>query len=122
MGREKFVLDFFELRILDVPSTWEKPRDNQMRFLLSTISEEYRRVAFDFAQGMKGNLTQIIRIERIQNISCYTQYSACRRDFKRRLNIDTEKSLYHSCNEQDIDSIINGVSNENFIDIHGKIV
>ena len=79
-----------------------------MRFLLAMTSDEYKPIAFDFARSMEGNCTQIIRIERIQNATSYRQYSACRRDFNRRLNIDTEKRLYYGCAEQAIDSIING--------------
>ncbi len=50
-----------------LPSTWEKSKENKMRFeLLSTVNG-YKSILTNFDQAMKGKYTQIIRTERIQN-------------------------------------------------------
>ncbi len=69
---------------------------------------------------MKGKYTQIVRIERIQNTRWYMQYLAHHTDFKRRLNMDTEKNLYHGCPQQAANSIIEDGFNRSFAGVNGK--
>ncbi len=71
---------------------------------------------------MKGKYTQIIRVERIQNERWYMQYLAHDKDFKRRLNTDTEKRLYHGCPEQAANSIIEDCFNRSFAGVNGKFI
>jgi hypothetical protein len=102
------------------PPTWEKSTTHKIRFTLSKTADEYQLPAFNFDQAMKGKYTQIIRIERIQNERWYMQYLVHHADFKRRLNIDTERRLYHGCSEQTANSIIEDGFNRSFAGVHGK--
>ena len=70
---------------------------------------------------MKGKNTQIIRIERIQNERWYMQYLAHRKEFKKRLGVDTEKRLYHGCPEAPANSIIQDCFNRSFAGVNGTL-
>jgi hypothetical protein len=109
-----------ESQLIQIPPTWEKSTENKKRFVLSTTSDEYKSIVSNFDQSMKGNYTNIIRIERIQNERWYMQYLAHSRDFKRRLNTDTEKRLYHGCPEQAANLIIEDCFNRSFAGVNGK--
>ncbi|CAF1460980.1 unnamed protein product, partial [Rotaria sp. Silwood1] len=102
-----------------LPTTWEKSTGNQLRFVVSTNSEEYKSVFKDFNKAMKGKYTEIIKIERIQNERWLLQYLAHSRDFKKRLRIDTEKRLYHGCPEKAANSIIQDCFNRSFAGVNG---
>ncbi len=91
-----------------------------MRFIVPNTSEEYRSVINNFDQIMRGKYAQIIRLERIQNERWYLQYLAHSRDFRKRLNADTEKRLYHGCPEQAANSIIEGCFNRSYAGINGN--
>lgn len=69
---------------------------------------------------MKGKYVQIVRIERIQNERCYMQYLAHLVDFNKRLNMDTERRLYHGCPQDAANSIINDGFNRRFAGVNGK--
>ncbi|CAF3207225.1 unnamed protein product [Rotaria sp. Silwood2] len=69
---------------------------------------------------MKENYTKITKIERIQNERWYMQYLAHKEDFERRLNMNTEKILYHVCPEQAAHSIIQDCFNRSFAGVNGK--
>jgi hypothetical protein len=69
---------------------------------------------------MKDNYTEIIRIERIQNERWYMQYVAHWKDFKKRLNADTERHLYHGCCEESCNPIIADGFNRSFAGVNGK--
>ncbi len=114
------ILDPSESNNSELPSTWEKPAENKIRFVVPNTSDEYRLILTNFDQTMKGKYTQIIRLERIQNERWYIQYLAHSRDFKKRLNTDTEKRLYHGCPEQAANSIIEGGFNRSYAGINGK--
>ena len=68
---------------------------------------------------MTGKYSQVIRIERIQNERCYIQYTVHKQDLEKRLNTDTEKSLYHGCPEEAAMSIVKDGFNRNFAGING---
>jgi hypothetical protein len=102
-----------------MPSTWEKSRENKIRFVLVTKSNEYKSILTDFQKTMNGQYTQIIQIERIQHERWYTQYLAHSRDFKKRLNTDTEKRLYHGCPEAAANLIIEDCFNRSFAGTNG---
>ncbi|CAF4695757.1 unnamed protein product [Rotaria sp. Silwood1] len=102
-----------------LPTTWEKSTGNQLRFVVSTNSDEYKSVFKDFNKAMKGKYTEIIKIERIQNERWLLQYLAHSRDFKKRLRIDTEKRLYHGCPEKAANSIIQDCFNRSFAGVNG---
>ncbi len=90
------------------------------RFILCSTTNEYKSIVTNFDQAMKGKYTQIIRIERIQNERWYMQYLAHSKDFKKRLNLDTEKRLYHGCPERAANSIIEDGFNRSFAGVNGK--
>jgi hypothetical protein len=69
---------------------------------------------------MKGKYTTIIKIERIQNERWHIQYSAHSRDFKKRLNVDTEKRLYHGCPEHAASLIMGDCFNRSFAGVNGN--
>ncbi|CAF4973986.1 unnamed protein product, partial [Rotaria sp. Silwood1] len=110
-----------EPKIYQLPSTWEKSKEQKIRFRLSTRTNEYASLASNFDQAMKENYTQIIKIERIQNERWYMQYLAHKEDFEKRLNMDTETSLYHGCSEQAAHSISEDCFNRSFAGAHGTI-
>jgi hypothetical protein len=70
--------------------------------------------------AMQGNCKQVIRLERIQNERWFMQYLAHARDFKKRLNEDTEKRLYHGCPETAAGAIIQDCFNRSFAGVNGK--
>ncbi len=111
-----------ETQLFQFPSTWEKSRENEVRFTLSTTSDEYKSIASDFDQAMQRQYTQIIRIERIQNEQWYIQYLALCKGFQKRLKTNFEKRLYHGCPEQAADLIINSCFNRSFAGVNGKII
>jgi hypothetical protein len=109
-----------ELQSNQIPSIWEKSTEDKIRFVLSTTSDEYKSIVSNFDQAMKGQYTQIIRIERIHNERWYMQYLAHSKDFKKRLKKDTEKRLYHGCPENAANSIIEDCFNRSFAGANGK--
>ena len=105
-----------------LPSTWERSTENKIRFEVSTIADESKSILIDFDQAMKGKYTQIIRIERIQNERWYMQYLVHRQDFKKRLNEDTEKRLYHGCPQEAANLIMEDCFNRSFAGVNGKFM
>jgi hypothetical protein len=103
-----------------LPTIWQKSNDNKMRFELSHTTDEYKSIITNFNQTMKDKYTQILRIERIQNERWYIQYWAHSRNFKTRLNKDTEKCLYHGCPEQAANLILEDCFNRSFAGVNGK--
>ncbi|CAF2644765.1 unnamed protein product [Rotaria sp. Silwood2] len=69
---------------------------------------------------MKGNYTQIIKLERIQNRTWFIQYLAHSQEFEKRLKKNTEKHLYHGCPEQAANSIIDTYFNRSFGGVNGE--
>jgi hypothetical protein len=104
-----------------LPSTWEQSTENELRFVLSKNTDEYKSIVINFDQTMKDKYTQIIQIERIQNKRWFIQYLAHSRDFKRRLKNDTEKRLYHGCAQQAANSIIEDCFNRSYAGAHGEL-
>ncbi|CAF4121313.1 unnamed protein product [Rotaria sp. Silwood2] len=109
-----------EVKIYRLPPTWEKSSEHKIRIKLSPIADEYRSIVSNFDQAMKENYTKITKIERIQNERWYMQYLAHKEDFERRLNMNTEKILYHGCPEQAAHSIIQDCFNRSFAGVNGK--
>ncbi|CAF0819065.1 unnamed protein product [Rotaria sordida] len=102
-----------------LPLTWEKSKENKLRFILSKNTDEYKSISNNFDQAMKEKYTKIIKIERIQNERWFMQYIAHWTDFKKRLNKDTEKRLYHGCSEEAANSIIEDCFNRSFAGVNG---
>ena len=103
----------------EVPANWEKSQDNRIRFVLSDTSYEYKLIATNFDQGMKGKCNHIVRIERIQNERWYVQYMAHSHSFQDRLNKNTERSLYHGCPESAVNLILEECFNRSFAGANG---
>ncbi|CAF4004110.1 unnamed protein product, partial [Rotaria sordida] len=104
-----------------VPKTWEKSRKNKICFELSNTADEYKSIVTNFNLPMKGKYTQIIRIERIQNERWYIQYLAHSRNFKKYLDKDTEKCLYHGCSEEAANAIMKSCFNRSFAGVNGTL-
>ncbi|CAF1123359.1 unnamed protein product [Rotaria sp. Silwood1] len=108
-----------ESKTYHLPSTWETSNEQKIRFRLSRKTDEYRSIVSNFNEAMKENYTQIIKIERIQNERWYMQYLAHKKEFKKRLQNNTERILYHGCPVQAAHSIIEDCFNRSFIGVHG---
>ncbi|CAF1475066.1 unnamed protein product [Rotaria sp. Silwood1] len=104
------------------PTTWETLTENKIRFKLSNTADEYQSIVTNFNLSMKGKYTQIIRIERIQNERWYIQYLAHSQSFKRILDKDTEKRLYHGCPQEAADKIVKSCFNRSFAGVNGKFM
>ncbi len=115
-----FSIDVPESLDHQLPPTWEKSRENKIRFVLPTTSDEYKSVFTSFQQTINGKYTAIIQIERIQNERWYAQYLAHNRDFQKRHKTDTEKRLYHGCPETAVNLIIEDCFNRSFAGKNGK--
>ncbi|CAF1575154.1 unnamed protein product, partial [Didymodactylos carnosus] len=103
-----------------LPETWEKSTDeNKILFIVPSSSNEHKTIVNGFDQTMKGKYTQIIKIERIQNIHWYSQYMVHSHHFKKRLNSDTEKRLYHGCPEKSANLIMEDCFNRSFAGVNG---
>ncbi|CAM2716734.1 unnamed protein product [Rotaria socialis] len=110
---------FHEATTYQLPVTWEKSAEHKTRFTLSTKVHEYQTIASNFDSAMKGKYTEVIKIERIQNERWYMQYLAHTKDFRKRLNMDTEKRLYHGCPEQAANTIIEDCFNRSYAGVNG---
>lgn len=103
-----------------MPPTWEKSTENKTRYIVLPTTDEYKSIVTNFNETMKGNYTEIIHIERIQNERWYKQYIAHHEDFLRRLKTDTEKKLYHGCPDQAASLIIEDCFNRSFAGVNGN--
>jgi O-acetyl-ADP-ribose deacetylase (regulator of RNase III) len=104
-----------------LPSTWERSDDDQLRFIVPENTDEYNSIINKFDEQMERYYTEIIKLERIQNERWYMQYIAHRKDFKKRLVIDTEKRLYHGSPELPADLIIKDCFNRSFAGVNGNL-
>ena len=102
-----------------LPTTWERSDDDQLRFIVPEGTDEYNSIISKFDEQMQGYYTEIVKLERIQNERWYMQYIAHRKDFKKRLGMNTEKHLYHGCPELPADLIINDCFNRSFAGVNG---
>ncbi|CAF1263615.1 unnamed protein product [Adineta ricciae] len=93
----------------------------QLRCLVSKGTKEYQSIINEFDKKMKGKYTEIVKLERINNERWRTQYEAHRKDFKSRLNEDTEKILYHGCPEAAAKSIMQDCFNRSYAGINGTL-
>jgi CRISPR/Cas system CMR subunit Cmr6 (Cas7 group RAMP superfamily) len=101
------------------PSTWELSAGKSFRFLVSNKSDEYKSIVDEFSRAMKGKLKNVIKIERIQNERWYFQYLAHKKDFFKRLKINSEQRLYHGCPQNVVNSIIEDCFNRSFAGVNG---
>ena len=104
-----------------LPKTWVRSDDDQIRVKVSKNSEEYKSIIDPFDQAMKGQYTEIVKLERIQNERWYMQYIAHCKDFKKRLGMDTEKRLYHGCPDTSADLISKDCFNRSFAGVNGVL-
>ncbi|CAF1608245.1 unnamed protein product, partial [Didymodactylos carnosus] len=104
-----------------LPETWEHSptANNTIRFKLNINTKEYQSVFNEFDKTMKGKYTEIIQMERIQNERQYLQYLVHRSEFKKRLNIETEKLLYHGCPDTAAIAISEDCFNRSFAGVNG---
>jgi hypothetical protein len=102
-----------------IPSTWQRSKDDQIRVIVSKKTDEYNSIISKFDEAMKGKYREIIKLERIQNERWYMQYMAHSKDFKKRLNEDTEKRLFHGCPESAAKLIIQDCFNRSFAGVNG---
>ncbi|CAF5031518.1 unnamed protein product [Rotaria sp. Silwood1] len=97
-----------------LPMHWQCQSTNCCRFILSEHSEEYKNIKDKFDQTMLGNYICIKSIERIQNQRWYKQYAAHRDAMNERLKQETEKMLFHGCNEDSANSIVEECFNRSY--------
>lgn len=93
---------------------------DDVRFSIAKNTAEYHTIVAEFDRTMAGNYRRINRIERIQNERWHKQYVVHRDDFKKRLDMNTEKFLYHGCSSMAADCIINEYFNRSFAGKNGK--
>ena len=102
-----------------LPSTWERCDYDQIRFIVPEDTNEYKQIITKFDEQMKEYYTKIVKLERIQNERWFMQYIAHKKDFKKRLGVETEKRLYHGCTEASANSIIQDCFNRSFAGVNG---
>jgi len=88
--------------------------------MVSNTTPEYKTTVANFHAVMQGNDKQIIKVERIQNQRWYKQYLVHSEDFRTRLGKDTEKRLYHGCDETAAKSIAEDCFNRSYAGKNGK--
>lgn len=102
------------------------PKIVQQRFvpganLLLKSSNEYNKVVQQFTTTMTNlEYSEIIRIELIWNERWYKQYQIHKADFLKRLKRDTEKCLFHGCNENSAKGIMTKGFDRSYAGKHGK--
>jgi len=94
--------------------------DDNLRFPITRNTPEYDTIVSEFNKTMYGNYRRINQIERIQNERWHKQYLVHREDFKKRLNMNTEKFLYHGCSSTAANSIMKEYFNRSFAGKNGK--
>ncbi|CAF2096740.1 unnamed protein product [Rotaria magnacalcarata] len=115
---------FVAMQILgndQLPATLKRSVKDQKRFLLLENTDEYQSVLTYFNQTINGKCNQLIKIERIQNETCFGQYLVQCQEFEKRLKKHTEKRLYHGCPEQAVNSIIETNFDKSFSGLNGAI-
>lgn len=91
-----------------------------IRDIVHRNTEEYSIIITEFDKTMADNYRKITRIERVQNERWHKQYLVHRDDFQKRLQMNTEKFLYHGCSETAADSIIDEYFNRSFAGKNGE--
>jgi hypothetical protein len=95
--------------------------NNSLRFLIKKNTVAYNSIVEEFDKTMFDHYKRINRIERIQNERWHKQYLVHRDDFKKRLEMNTEKFLYHGCSDMAADRIIEEYFNRSFAGKNGKL-
>ena len=104
-----------------LPNTLTYADDHDdVRVIVRKNTEEYSIIITEFDKTMADNYRRINRIERIQNERWHRQYLVHRDDFQKRLQMNTEKFLYHGCSDDAADSIINEYFNRSFAGKNGE--
>ncbi|CAF0838552.1 unnamed protein product [Adineta steineri] len=101
--------------------TRQQSENEQLRTIVPKNTDEYNSIIDKFLQSMTNKYTQIIKLERIQNLRWHMQYMAHWEDFRKRLNKNTEKRLYHGCPSSAADSIIQDCFNRSFAGVNGTL-
>ncbi|UJR16757.1 hypothetical protein I4U23_003657 [Adineta vaga] len=99
----------------------QQSENKQLRCTISQYTDEYKLIINQFDETMKGKYTKIIQLERIQNERWQMQYLAHWKDFRKRLNENTEKLLYHGCPESAAKLIIEDCFNRSFAGVNGTL-
>ncbi|XP_053407527.1 protein mono-ADP-ribosyltransferase PARP14-like [Mercenaria mercenaria] len=93
---------------LDIPKKWRTMNDkeNLAVVTLDPNSQEHSNVVTEFKQTLNANPT-IVRVERIQNKTLYTQYSAKRKEMNNNnpKKKDNERVLWHGTADDAVQSI-----------------
>lgn len=111
-----------DLANYNLPTYWEKQTTNCCRFVLNEDSKEYKTVKEKFDQTMSGLYNCIDSIERIQNQRWFKQYAAHRDAMKERLKENTEKVLFHGCNQDSANSIAEECFNRSYAGVNGILI
>ena len=93
---------------------------DDIRVPIDKDTAEYQIIVTEFNKTMSSKYRRINRIERIENERWHKQYLVHRDDFQKRLQMNTEKFLYHGCSDSAADSIITEYFNRSFAGKNGK--
>ncbi|CAF1031890.1 unnamed protein product [Adineta ricciae] len=110
-----------QLVSISLPVNWQCQSNNCSRFVLNEDTEEYKSIKQSFDQTMLNLYKSIKSIERIQNQRWYKQYAAHRDAMNERLKENTERRLFHGCNETAANSIIEECFNRAFAGVNGTV-
>ncbi|CAM4776475.1 unnamed protein product [Rotaria magnacalcarata] len=103
-----------------LPNYWDLSSSSSIqRIVLSALSKEYKEAVNQFDSTMKNKYTNIMKIERIQNVRWYKQYAAHRDEFTQRYGKSEERRLFHGCSSTSADKIVQECFNRAFAGANG---
>ena len=113
------VNDFCHPIMYQVPSTGEDFTGDQLRHLVLKSTNEYKSIIDNSDTTIKREYKEIVKLERIQNERWYMQYRVHSKYFRKRLNTDTEKRLYHGCPKVATNAIVHDGFNRSYAGVNG---
>ncbi|UJR25097.1 hypothetical protein I4U23_006458 [Adineta vaga] len=100
------------------PNNWQVQSTNVDQFPLPILSDEFKQIHNLFNTKMASKYSEIVRIDRIQNIPWFMQYNSYRNFSSKK---HTEKKLFHGCPQQTVPLIVNSFFNRSFAGINGVV-
>ena len=102
--------------VLDQPSHWEVQKNSIAQVPVKVDSPEYKKILALFDKTMANKYTDIVHLYRIQNKQWHMHYNIHKRFSSKR---NTERRLFHGCEEESVQLIINSFFNRSFAGING---
>ncbi|UJR08823.1 hypothetical protein I4U23_013078 [Adineta vaga] len=106
------------------PSYWTLTPFKQERVILHKESNEYLAVKHAFDETMNEHYTNLISIERIQNLCLFKQFSALHEDYIHKYGKDnngTMRFLYHGCPDTAAKRIMERGFNRSYCGLNGCV-